>query len=84
MCGLTPRKTIQMILPGAITRVHVAAFALAFLSLFAQLTPAGAKTIKASFINPGVVFFPNAGEWNCKDKPASHWCHRKVKRSARL
>jgi hypothetical protein len=50
-----------MILPGTITRVYVVAFAVAFLSLFAQLTPAGAKTLKSSFINPGLVFFPNAG-----------------------
>lgn len=23
-------------------------------------------------------FFPNAGEWNCSQQPATHWCHRKA------
>ena len=63
------------------TRVHTAALAFGIFGLFTLLTPIEAKQRepKTAFINPLVVLFPNAGEWNCSEKPTNHWCHRKIK-----
>jgi hypothetical protein len=66
-----------------LTRIHMAALAIGTVGMcHLMMTPVEAKepAQPTGFINPFVVLYPSAGEWNCSQQTATHWCHRRLKR----